>query len=89
MTLSDLELKYKGWQELREADLFNSWEQTRRIALSSLTHPAYKAPRGFDNYFPNPYSKVKKKPLVIPSEEEVNKWMDKLNSLEYKEYNGG
>lgn len=89
MSFKDLDLKNRGWQEMRRADLFDSWERTRMLALYSITNPSFKGPsngRKFHDEFPNPYSekkKVEKKPISL---EELNRRLARWDGLTYTPY---
>jgi len=84
MTLNDLEIKYKGWDELRQADLFDRWEQVRTLSYYNLFQPSFKLNnKGFS--FNNPYSKKKAKEKMI-SGKEVERRLKKWDTLKYKAY---
>ena len=80
MTLNDLEIKYKGWTEIRQADLFDRWEQVRTLSYYNLFQPSYKVGnKGFD--FKNPYSKKKKVKEVMISGKEVERRLKSWDKL--------
>ena len=89
MSFRDLDLKNRGWQEIRKADLFDSWERTRMLALYSITNPSFKGPsngRKFFNDFQNPYAEKKVKKAKPISLDELNKRLARLDTLTYTPY---
>ena len=78
MSFKDLDLMYKGWQELERSRRFDSWEQIR-----TLLSPHLKRGTNIDSVLRNPYAPKPKKgaPITV---EEVEKRIKKWDELQYE-----
>ena len=88
MSFRDLDIKHRGWSELRKANLFDSWEQVRTLAFYGLHQPCFALPKGanFHQRLQNPYKERQEFKGKNFTKKELSQRIKNLDKLVYKEY---